>query len=344
MSIKMFKGGRWLVQVQRDGNRYTKRGKGGEAVAKKAQADLLAELGEKLRRREAAEVLGLDPDEAETETGETGSATPPTLAEYLTTRWASHARLVQNKTTLRTTATHVKYLAYYLGDTRIDRLSLGDVNKMVETMHRDGPISFKLRQDGKPRQRRTKVFTPTSINRILGTLRAALNLAASEGTIVAAPKIKLLPQDNSKPIVPPTDTEMQAIIEASRRFHEIAPHFPEVINLAAETGLRAGELFNLTWGSVDFSMGDGGGLRVEEQHRSRLVGGKSWKPKHLKFRIVPLTPLARQTLETLRDQVPHAPTDLVIPSRGGSPYVRLEAAPDRAGKGYWHDVLDVCEG
>ena len=340
MSVKMFKNGKWLVQLQRNGQRYSKRGKGGEEVAKKAEASLISELDRDLRKREAAEVLGLDPEVAEKQSA---SRTPQTLGEYLMTRWASHARLVQNKTTLRTTATHVKYLAYFLGDRRLDKLSVANVNQMVESLHRDGPISFTLRQDGKPRQRRTTTFTPTAINRILGTLKACLNLAASEGTIAKAPKIKMLPQDNSKPIVPPTDTELQAIVEASRQFSEVAPHFPEVINLACETGLRAGELFHLTWGSVDFSMGDTGGLRVEEQHRARNVGGKSWKPKHLKFRIVPLTPLARQTLETLRDQVPHAPTDLVIPSRGGSPYVRLEAAPDRAGKGYWHDVLDVCD-
>ena len=340
MSYKMFKGGKWLVQVQRDGKRHTQRGTGGEAVAKKAEAELLADLDQQTRRREAADVLGLDPEAAETDSG---SLTPPTLAEYLTTRWASHAQLVQNETTLRTTASHVKYLVYYLGDIRIDRLSVADVNKMIETMHKNGPISFKLRRDGKPRQRRSKTFTPTAINRILGTLKAALNLAASEDTITTAPKFKMLPQDNSKPIVPPTDSELQAIIEASRKFTEIAPHFPEVIQLAAETGLRLGELFNLTWGSVDFSMGDTGGLRVEEQHRARIVGGKSWKPKHLKFRVVPLTPLARELLARLRKQVPNAPADLVVPSRGGSPYVRCEAAPDKAGKGYWPDVLAACD-
>ena len=340
MSIKMFKAGAWLVQVQRGGKRTTRRGQGGEAAAKKAEAELVAELEQKLRRQEAAEVLGLDPEVAEEQDGD--SLTPPTLAEYLTTRWASHARLVQNSTTLRTTACHVKYLVYYLGDLRIDQISVADVNNMIETMHRDGPISFKLRKDGKPCQRRSDTFTPTAINRILGTLKAALNLAASEDAIAAAPKVKMLPQDNSKPITPPTDTELQAIVEASRQFHEVAPHFPEVIQLAAETGLRLSELFNLTWGSVDFSMGDTGGLRVEEQHRARIVGGKSWKPKHLKFRVVPLTPLARELLEGLREQVPHAPDDLVIPSRGGCPYVRIEAAPDKAGSGQWYNVLDAC--
>jgi integrase len=89
-------------------------------------------------------------------------------------------------------------------------------------------------------------------------------------------------------------------------------------------------------------MGDTGGLRVEEQQRTRLVNGKPWKPKHLKFRVVPLTEKAREVLQHLREGVPHDPGDLVIPSRGGCPYVRIEHAPDRAGKGWWPDVLEGC--
>ena len=56
------------------------------------------------------------------------------------------------------------------------------------------------------------------------------------------------------------------------------------------------ELFNLRWRSIDLSLGDTGGLRIEEQQRSRVGGGKPWKPKYLKFRVVPLTGLARQIL------------------------------------------------
>lgn len=341
MPYKMLnKKGDWLVQVQRGGLRATRRGKGGEPAAKKAEAAALAELEQRLRRREAALVLGLDP--VEKEEPETASAKLPTLAEYLTTRWASHARLVQNDTTIRTTATHVRYITYYLGDLPLDRIAVGDVNRMIEAMHANGPLSFRLRQDGKPRQRRSSTFTPTAINRILGTLKAALNLAVAEGLIPSAPRVKLLPRDDSRAIVPPTDTEFEAILEASRQFAEVAPHFPEVIQIAAETGLRLSELFNLTWGSVDFSLGDTGALRIEEQQRTRIVGGKPWKPKHLKFRVVPLTPSLRALLDDLRKRVPSAPDDQVIPNRGGCPYVRIEHAPDRAGKGWWYDVLTAC--
>jgi integrase len=58
--------------------------------------------------------------------------------------------------------------------------------------------------------------------------------------------------------------------------------------------------------------------------------------------VVPLSPLTRTILEELPEQVPHALDDLVIPNRGGCPYVRLEHAPEKAGKGWWHDVLSGC--
>jgi integrase len=142
--------------------------------------------------------------------------------------------------------------------------------------------------------------------------------------------------------MPPTDTEFEAILKASGKFGEVAPFSPEVIQLAAETGLRESELFHLCWRSVDLSLGDTGALRIEEQQRSRVVGGKPWKPKYLKFRVVPLTTLARQILDDLRGRVASEPDDLVVPNRGGAPYVRIEHAPELSGIGRWHDVLKNC--
>ena len=104
-----------------------------------------------------------------------------TFAEFLKTRWAEHTKLVQNKSTRRNTAAHVCYIAYYLGDVMLHEVGTADVNRMIESLHRDGPISFKKNKDGTPRKRTTTVFKPGGINRILTTLRAALNFAAEEG-------------------------------------------------------------------------------------------------------------------------------------------------------------------
>jgi len=45
------------------------------------------------------------------------------------------------------------------------------------------------------------------------------------------------------------------------------------VELLGEFGLRPGELVHLTWGSVDWNLGQGanrGALRVEEQGRTRM--------------------------------------------------------------------------
>jgi hypothetical protein len=94
--------------------------------------------------------------------------------------------------------------------------------------------------------------------------------------------VELLPEDDARPIVPPSDTELNAILDEARApaLLEVAPLLPEAIELAVETGLRKEELFRLTWRSVDTSLGPKreGAIRVEEQTRSRLVGGKKlWR-------------------------------------------------------------------
>lgn len=249
---------------------------------------------------------------------------------------------MQNTTTRRTTRSHVAYVVYYIGDLRIDEVDEAAVAKLREGLLRDGPRMFTAKRNGEARKPRAATFTPTAVNRITGTLAAALRLAANERVIDRAPKVDRLPADDSNGIVPPSDTELHAILKTAEQFTEVAPLMREAIELAAETGLRAGEEFNLSWRSVDLAMGETGGIRVETQQRVRLVGGQPWKPKHKKFRVVPLSPRAREIVLALRERVPHAPDDPVIPSRGGAPYNRLEAAPDKSGIGYFPQVVETA--
>jgi integrase len=289
---------------------------------------------------EAAQLLGLSPER----TKGLVSGKRVTLRDFLLGRWAEHVMVTQNATTRRTTRSHVGYLTFYLSGLPLDEIDDAAVAKVREGLFRDGPRAFTVNKSGEPRRARAETFTPTSINRILATLAAALNLAEREKLIDRAPRVDLLPRDQSEPIVPPTDAELQAILKAAEQFREIAPLMPEAIELASETGMRAGEQFALTWRSVDFAMGDTGGIRIEKQPRAKLVGGKPWVPKHRKSRIIPLTPRARALLQDLRARAaPSGPSDPVIPSRGGSPYNRLEAAPDKSGKGYFPDVVAAAE-
>jgi integrase len=356
MSHYQEKPGSWVVQVCRsapDGRkiRRTKRLHGSRTDAKKLDEQMLQEVEtelEELRRRhrleqqrsQAARTLGLDLTALESAND---SARPPKLRDFLIGRWAEHAQISQNATTRRTTRSHVAYILYHLdGDRRLDELHEGDVAKLRERLVLEGPKSFTTNRNGQLRKPRVDVFTPLAVNRILATFAAVLRLAERERIIERAPHVALLPSDDSEPLVPPSDEELGAIIAAAKDFRDIAPLMPEAIELAAETGMRAGEQFTRSWRFIDFRMGETGAIRIEKQPKVRLIDGKVWVPKHKKARIIPLTPRARELLLAIREQVPHGPDDPVIPSRGGSPYVRLEAAPDKAGMGYFAEVVSTA--
>jgi integrase len=114
---------------------------------------------------------------------------------------------------------------------------------------------------------------------------------------------------------------------------------PEVIEFTSETGLRRGEVFNLTWTSVDLRRG---AVRVEMQLRGRVVNGVAWRPKHNKWREVPLSEKALAVLKGLRKEAVGPAQGLVFPNRGGSPYERMDRAPDAAGKGYFPDAVEAA--
>jgi integrase len=346
----------WVVQIQRkapDGTkiRLCHRIRGSKADAQKADIEMAKEAEKEFQsraqihhmkeeRKKAEAILGITPS-----TTKNPSPVPvlaPTLREFLTGRWARHAAVVQGATTLRTTRSHVAYLCHYLGDQPLGKIDQAAVAKLRENLLHDGPRSFISRRDGESRKPRMTEFTKTSVNRIMATLSAALRLAEREKIIDKAPHVDMLPRDESQPIYPPTDEGLSAILKTAAEFSDIAPFMVDAVILATETGMRAGELFTRTWSSADFKMGETGAIRVERAPKTKMVDGKAWKPKHQKARIIPLTPRALDTLLSLRERVPNGPNDLIIPSRGGCPYVRLEAAPDRSGIGYFPSVVQAA--
>src|SRR5207302_1221019 len=124
-----------------------------------------------------------------------------------------------------------------------------------------------------------------TINKCLQRLRALLHLAHSEKVIATRPKIYLLPEDDSEAVVPPSDEQFQKFLDACGDYVEVAPLLREICEFTAETGLRRGEVFALTYRSVDLTRGC---IRVEVQKRVRIVNGRPWRPKNNKWREIPL--------------------------------------------------------
>jgi integrase len=344
MSIKMVGKEEYLVQVQRGGIRRTRRGKGSESQARAIEAELVNELDLELKRQEAAALLGVSLEPSLPQQKPSAAQPQLTLRDFFERRWVEHAKVVQNPSTRRTSRCPFNYVLYYLGEKPlVDLLQAREVNAFVEAMKANGPIAFTTRQDGKARRTRCAELTNATINKSLQCLKALLNLAHREGELLAAPRIDLLPEDDSTTVIPPTEEEFLALLEASERFHSIAPLLREVIEFTAETGLRRGEVFALTWKSVDMRRE---ALRVEMQARGRVVNGVAWKPKHNKWREVPLSEKAQAILLKRKEEATRlgefTNEGQVFPNKGGAPYERMDRVEGVEGKGYFADAVQMA--
>jgi integrase len=336
----------YLVQVQRRGVRRTRRGKGSEADAQEIESQLIAEIDLQLKREEAATLLGVDlaqtPAPSSTrqpppDQRKPAHAPSPTLRAFFESRWIEHAKVVQNEGTRHTSRSPLNYILYYLSDKSLsDLLRPKEINAFVEAMKTNGGLSFAFNQDGTTRRRRSEVLTNATINKSLQCLKALLNLAHGEGIVMESPRIDMLPLDNSSPVIPPTEEEFDKLLAVCADFRTVAPLLPEVVQFTAETGLRRGEVFTLSWSSVELARS---AVRVEMQARGRLVNGVAWRPKHNKWREVPLSAKARAVIDGLLKGRTPGEHDLVFQNKGGAPYERMDRFANAEGKGYYPDAV-----
>jgi integrase len=329
----------YLIQLSRKGERLTRRFDGTLAQALKQLEAAKVDLGRKI---EAA---------TQPTTSKKGSVVPfascPTLAEWLVGRYAQWQERAQNERTRRKLVAPIRYLlASDLADKRLDWVDVEAINLYVEWRQRVGAITFAERKDGGLYRPRVGAVGAQTINKSLKVLSSALHLAHDESKIVAVPKIGLLPEDDAEAIVPPSEEQYLALLRAAPQQRRLAPLLPELIEFYAEFGLRPAEALHLEWGSVDWKIGVGenrGAIRVEQQKRTRVVGGETWKPKNRRWRMVPCTPRGRELLEKLREQAPKArPDDLVFPNENGLPYMRIDNGPMKGGgAGIWKRLREV---
>jgi integrase len=118
-------------------------------------------------------------------------------------------------------------------------------------------------------------------NRELGCLRHIFKLAVEEGLLEVAPIVRMYKESNAR------DTALNE--EEYHQLLAVAPkHLQRLITCAYETGMRAGEIVNLTWDKVDLKTGF-----------IRLVAEDT---KTNEKRAIPLSPFLRTTLEEIRKE------------------------------------------
>ncbi len=135
----------------------------------------------------------------------------------------------QHKRSIKSYADGLKILDGYIGNLALEAVHMGTLQTYITTRQKEG---VKNR----------------TINYGLQTIRRILNLAASEWMdeygltwLAAAPKIKLLPQNDArKPY--PLDWK-----EQDRLFAALPLHLQEMATFAVNTGCRDGEICKLRW-------------------------------------------------------------------------------------------------
>jgi len=171
---------------------------------------------------------------------------------------------------------------------------------------------------------------PATVNRSVAFLKMIFNKAIRDGLTVSNPvaRVKKLLENNSRVRYLKPEEEV-AVRKA------VAAEIWLKIEFAILTGLRQGEQFGprgLRWENVDFGAGTSGVLTIP-------------RPKNGEVRHVPLSPRAREILETVKEAHPNSPW--VFPGqRPGTPYAGTSAchvlarACERAKvvDFHWHDL------
>jgi integrase len=172
-----------------------------------------------------------------------------TVEEYLEVWLAQRLEAKELKaTTARGYRSHIDhYLVPHLGHIKLRELRGQDIDRMI----------LKLKKSGA----RERPLSETTIQRVLATLRKAMNEALMHGLIgpvnPVARSARKPKKITKKKVNPWTADELSRFLT----FIGDDTALVNVVTVAALTGLRRGELVGLEWGSVDLTE-DGGSLTV----------------------------------------------------------------------------------
>jgi integrase len=178
---------------------------------------------------------------------------------------------------------------------------------------------------------------PRSVSRVIGTMyEDARNVGLVDSNPFA--NLRLPASERKAEIDSPSMDEYRALLEGCEMLGGYGPEMRAMIQFAAWTGIRQGELFALQWADV--------GDRSVRVCRSRKLDGSLGLPKNGKAREVPLLPPA-----DVLDQVPRRESSpFVFHSPRGRPLLKgthgwswqkVKAAAGLPGV-RWHDLRHFC--
>jgi len=200
-----------------------------------------------------------------------------TVREYLET-WLTSKHALKPTTMALYTEFTTNYLAPHLGQIRLLELRAHHLDRMYAN------ITVGLR--GRP-------LSPSTIRRIHGVLRSALNTAVKRRLIPYNPAehIELAPENPKRP-KPWTPEQSQAFLQ-----HIAQDRLANLYHLMLVTGMRRGETVGLRWEDVDL---DGECLFVIQQITD--VNGRSMVSTPKTKRGQRLIPIDAETVAMLRRQ------------------------------------------
>jgi integrase len=136
----------------------------------------------------------------------------------------------------------------------------------------------------------------------LGNLKAAKAMfrdALESGLVDTSPFVglRLKASEGRRRVQPPSPATVATLVRQAREMHPEVPDIAAMIQVAAYSGLRLGELCGLRWEDIDFERSV---LRVERQYRGRSrVDSQISAPKNGATRTIVLSPMAADALRGL---------------------------------------------
>jgi integrase len=121
--------------------------------------------------------------------------------------------------------------------------ALADISPMAVERFKRERLATPVQSSGKPR-------TPATVNRELGVLSQILAMACDNGLLQSNPcsKVRRLREDNTRTRYLTEAEEEQLMTAITKPYERLRP----LIILALNTGMRQGEIVNLTWPQVDW--------------------------------------------------------------------------------------------